>query len=260
MPVAGGIHYEWFGEEGLPPVILSPGLGGSATYWEPNILALSGDYRVLVYDHRGIGRSDLAVERVSIAAMAQDVVDLLTSLDLDEPAGFVGHAIGGMIGLEVAMSAPDLLSRVMVVNGWATLDPHTARCFDVREALLGVSPQAYLKAQPLFLYTPAYISEHDIDLFRWENEALDHFPGAEAISARIHAARMWDPGAARLGTIGVPVMCLATEDDALVPVASSEKLADLIPKARFASMSWGGHAVNVTRPDEFHLRVTDWLR
>ena len=260
MPVAGGIYYEWFGEEGLPPVILSPGLGGSADYWEPNVLALSNDYRVLVYDHRGIGRSDLSVETASIAAMAQDVIALLTELELEEPAGFVGHAIGGMIGLEVAMQAPILVSRVMVVNGWATLDPFTARCFDVREALLGVSPQAYLKAQPLFLYPPSYVSEHDADLFKWENDALDHFPQAETLLARIHAARMWDPGAVRLATIECPVMCLASEDDALVPAVNSEKLAKLIPKGKLASMASGGHAVNVTRPDEFNARVVDFIR
>ena len=260
MPVASGIYYEWFGDETSPPIILSPGLGGSAHYWEPNLLALAADYRVLVYDHRGIGRSDLSVENVSIGAMAQDMIGLINALGIDEPLGFIGHAIGGMIGLEVAMQAPELLMRVMVVNGWSSLDPHTARCFDVREALLHVSPQAYIKAQPLFLYTPAYISEHDHELFRWESEALDTFPMGETILTRIHAARMWDPGPARLGTITIPVMCLATEDDALVPAACSEKLANLIPKAKLASMSWGGHAVNVTRPADFDLRVMDFLR
>jgi len=259
MPVAGGIHYEWYGDEGLPPVMLSAGLGGMGSYWEPNLLALAEEYRLLIYDHRGTGQSDAAGE-TSIEAMAQDVIALLVDLDLDEPAGFVGHAVGGMIGLEVAMREPDLLSRVMVVNGWARLDPHTARCFEVRESLLGVGPEAYLKAQPLFLYPPAYVSEHDDALKSWEGEAVAHFPGEATIRARIEAARTWNPGAKRLGEIAMPVMCLATDDDALVPAACSAALADLLPDATLASMSWGGHAVNVTRPDEFNARVIDWLR
>lgn len=264
MPVAGGIHYEWFGDEGLPPLVLSSGLGGQADYWEPNLLSLSEEYRVLVYDHRGVGQSGAQAgpaQDSSVASQAQDLINLLIDLALDEPAGFVGHAFGGLIGLEVAMREPDLLSRLMVVNGWASLDPHTARCFDVREALLqGSGPAAYIKAQPLFLYTPAYISEHDAKLLAWESEALEHFPPAETVLARIQAARTWNPGAKRLATIEARVMCLASDDDALVPAECSKTLADLMPNASIASMTWGGHAVNVTRPDEFNARVVDWIR
>lgn len=258
MPVAGGIHYEWYGDEGLPPVVLSSGLGGLGSYWEPNLLALADEFRVLIYDHRGTGQSAAAGE-TSIATMAQDVIALLVDLDPDAPAGFVGHAIGGLIGLEVAMREPDLLGRIMVVNGWPRIDPHTARCFDAREALLEVGPEAYLKAQPLFLYPPAYVSEHDEALRAWESEAIAHFPGADTIRARIHAARTWDPGK-RLGTIAVPVMCLGVDDDFLVPVHASQALAAAIFGATLATMSHGGHAVNVTRPEEFNARVIDWLR
>jgi len=260
MPAAGRIFYDWFGDEGLPPLVLSSGLGGRSDYWEPNIGALSEEYRVLVYDHRGTGQSEPTDDH-SIPAQAQDLINLIVDLDLDEPPGFVGHAFGGLIGLEVAMRQPDLLGRIMVVNGWAVLDPHTARCFDLRETLLRDSgPAAYLKAQALFLYTPAWISEHDAELAEWEAEAAGHFPPAETVLARIAAARAWSPGAARLATIQSRVMCLASDDDALVPAAASQALADLIPDASIASMTWGGHAINVTRPHEFNARVVDWVR
>lgn len=260
MPMAGRIFYDWFGDEGLPPLVLSSGLGGRGDYWEPNLGPLSEEYRVLVYDHRGTGQSE-ATDDHSIEAQAQDLINLLVDLDLDEVPGFVGHALGGLIGLEVAMRQPDMLARIMVVNGWPALDPHTARCFAVRETLLRDSgPEAYLKAQALFLYTPSWISEHDAELAEWEAEAVAHFPPAETILARIEAARAWNPGAARLGTIQSRVMCLASEDDALVPAAASQALADLIPNSSVASMTWGGHALNVTRPHEFNARVIDWIR
>ncbi len=260
MPHAGPLFYDWFGDEGLPVLILSSGLGGLADYWEPNIGSLSEEYRVLVYDHRGTGQSQPAVDS-SIAGLAQDLINLIVDLRIDEPVGFVGHAIGGLIGLEVAMRQSDLIGRIMVVGGWATLDPHTARCFDVREALLRDSgPAAYLKAQPLFLYTPAWISEHAAALEAWESEAAAHLPPAETVFARIAAARAWTPGAKRLATIEANVMCLASQDDALVPAAASEALAGLLPKGQFASMAWGGHALNLTRPHEFNARVIDWIR
>lgn len=261
MPVAGGIHYEWYGDDGLPPLVLSAGLGGSGSYWEPNLLALAEEYRVLVYDHRGTGRSERAIAGpVTVEAMARDVADLLDTFDLDEPPAFVGHALGGLIGLALAIAQPGRLSRLMVVNGWATLDPHTARCFDTRLALLRDSGvRAYLHAQPLFLYPPAYISEHDSALLRQEMEQLDHFPAVEMVESRIHAVRTYDPGA-RLRTVDIPVMCLAADDDFLVPATCSERLADALPRGRLASMAHGGHACTVTRPHDFNARVADWLR
>lgn len=259
MPRAGRIFYDWFGDEGLPPLVLSSGLGGRGDYWEPNLGTLSEEYRVLVYDHRGTGQSEPTDDH-SVAAQAQDLINLIVDLGLEAP-GFVGHAFGGLIGLEVAMRQPGLLGRIMVVNGWASLDPHTARCFAVREAILRDSgPAEYLRAQALFLYTPAWISEHDAELTAWEGAAAAHFPPAETVFARIAAARAWNPGPARLGAIETPVMCLATDDDALVPAAASQALADAVPKAAIASMTWGGHAVNVTRPHEFNARVIDWIR
>ena len=61
MPIAAGLWYEWHGPEAGEVLILSPGLGGSATYWQPNLAAFAERYRVLLYDHRGTGRSDRAL-------------------------------------------------------------------------------------------------------------------------------------------------------------------------------------------------------
>ncbi len=261
MPVAAGLHHEWFGDEGLPPLILASGLGGLGSYWEPNLIALAAEYRVLVYDQRGCGQSDATDGPVSIASMAADLAALLDALALDEQPGMVGHALGGLIGLQLAIDRPDALLRLMVVNGWAALDPHTARCFDTRLAILRDSgPRAYLHATPLFLYPPAYISEHDAALLSAEADQLEHLPSAETIADRVHAARQFDPGAYKLGMVSCPVLCLASDDDALVPAHCSERLAKLLPNATLASFASGGHAVNVTRPDDFNLRVIDWLR
>ncbi|WP_425228721.1 pyrimidine utilization protein D [Sphingomonas sp.] len=261
MPVsAQGLAYEWYGDDGLPPLVLASGLGGLGGYWEPNLGALSQDYRVLTYDQRGCGGST-SDANPTVAAMAADLAALLDELALDEAPGLVGHALGGMIGLQLAMDRPELVLRVMMVNGWASLDPHTARCFDTRLALLRDSgPAAYLRATPLFLYPPAWVSAHDAALLTEETEARAYLPAAAVIEARVHAARLFDPGAYRLGAVATPVMCLASEDDALVPAHCSEALTKLLPHATLASFASGGHAVNVTRPDDFNARVQDWLR
>jgi aminoacrylate hydrolase len=259
MPEADGLYYELHGDRDAPALILSPGLGGSASYWTPNIPAFAEHFRVIAYDHRGIGGSEREPPGpTSIDDMASDVLMLMDKLGIGY-AHFIGHALGGLIGLEVAMRAPERIDRLVVINGWAQLDPYTARCFDVRLALLRDSgPEAYLQAQPIFLSPPAWISVNHRRLETEAAEQLAHFPGRATVEKRIAALRNWHAGP-MLADIKIPVLALATADDALVPALASRALSELVPHGRRMVMQHGGHACNVTEPEEFIARVLPWL-
>jgi aminoacrylate hydrolase len=259
MPHAAGLWYEWHGPEDGEVLILSSGLGGSASYWAPNLPALAQRYRVLLYDHRGTGRSDRALPRtVSVEDFADDVLALMDSLGV-ERASLMGHAAGGVAGLALAVKAPGRLDRLVVVNGWAGPDPHFRRCFDARLALLrGSGPEAYLRAQPIFLYPADWSSEHSAALEAELPAQLAAFPGAETLEKRIAALAGFDISG-RLGEIAGPVLVVAAKDDMLVPCRAGRALADGLPKASLALPGWGGHACNATSPDEFNAFTLAWL-
>ena len=255
MPHEGGLWYEWHGPEDGEVLILSPGLGGSADYWAPNLPALAQHYRVLTYDHRGTGRSDRALpDPVSIEAMAEDLYALIRTLGVELPY-FVGHAVGGLIGLELDASHA-AFKKLVIVNGWARIDPHTERCFDVRlELLRNSGPQAYLRAQPLFLYPASWISTHSDALDAEAEQQLAHFPPAGTIEKRIAAARAYR---IRLDAT-CPILILGSADDMLVPAHCAQILKDELRNSTVATMDWGGHACNVTCPSQFNRIVLDWL-
>jgi aminoacrylate hydrolase len=259
MPHAAGLWYEWHGPADGEVLILSPGLGGSAAYWAPNLTAFAGRYRVLLYDHRGTGRSDRDLpDRVSVEDMARDLIALMDALGIAR-AHLVGHAAGGLIGLALGLIAPERLGRLVVVNGWAALDPYTARCFDVRLSLLRDSgPEAFLRAQPIFLYPPDWTSVHSERLDREAALQLADFPGAATVEKRIAALRAWHPGEA-LRAVEAPVLVLATADDALVPCHAARDLCELLPNRTRMLQFSGGHASNVTEPEDFYDRVLPWL-
>ncbi|HEX8240810.1 MAG TPA: pyrimidine utilization protein D [Allosphingosinicella sp.] len=252
MPHAGGLWYEWHGPEAGEVLILSPGVGGSGSYWTPNLAALSRRYRVLVYDHRGTGRSGAPGETVSIGSMAADVRALMDELGITRPY-FLGHAIGGMIALELG----DALAKRVVVNGWPRLDPHTERCFETRlELLRAGGPEAYVRAQPIFLY-PAVWSSMNSGMLDLEAEhQLERFPPAATVEKRIAAARAYElrPGPP------CPTLLIAAADDVLVPAHCSELLAGELADAKVARLERGGHACNVTEPDAFNRLVLEFLR
>ena len=258
-PDAAGLYYEVHGPDDAPPLILSSGLGGSADYWKPNLRALGSHFRTIVYDHRGTGRSDRALpETVSVDDLADDIAALLDALQIDR-AHVMGHAAGGVAGLALALRSPQRLRKLVVVNGWASPDPHFLRCFAARLALLRDSgPEAYLRAQPIFLYPAAWISEHSAELDAELPHQLATFPGSETMEKRIAALASFDVSD-KLEELSVPLLALAAKDDMLVPWTASEAF-DAAPYASTASMSWGGHACNVTDPGTFNLLVLDYLR
>jgi len=257
MDQTDGLYWESHGEG--PPLILSAGLGGSGNYWLPNLPALAADHRVILYDHRGTGRSDRGLpETVTVEQMGDDILALIDGLGLERPT-IVGHAAGGVAALAAALKAPDQIGGLILVNAWAKLDPHFARCFEARLELLRHSgPSAYIRAQPIFLFPANWISENAERLAAEDEHHLAHFAGAEAYEKRIAALAAFDIDA-KLSQISARTLALAAEDDMLVPSNCSRRLAEGINGAELAMMGWGGHGCNVTDPGGFNARVLDFL-
>ncbi len=252
-----GLYHEEHG--GGPPLILSAGLGGSGNYWLPNLPALAANHRVILYDHRGTGRSDRKLpKKVTVEQMGKDLLALIDGLGL-ERASIVGHAAGGVAALAAALDAPARIDKLVLVNAWSKPDPHFVRCFETRLTLLRDSGSAaYIHAQPLFLFPANWISDRAAQLAAEEEQHLAHFAGAEAYEKRIAALTAFDVDT-KLSQISAPTLALAAADDMLVPSKCSKRLAEGIKEARLATMDWGGHACNVTDPHGFNRRVLEFL-
>jgi len=253
-----GLHYEEHGRLDGPPLILSSGLGGSANYWAANLELLAERFRIILYDHRGTGRSDRALSTdLTVEDMAEYVVALMDGLGI-ERGHLIGHAAGGVMGLTLALQAPKRLCSLIVVNGWSALDPHFVRCFETRLALLRNSGvRAYLRAQPIFLYPAPWISEHCEELDRELELQLAAF-SASSVEARVAALQAFDIDD-RLSELDIPILAIAAKDDMLVPWTCSRALVERTPGATLELMDSGAHACNVTEPACFNQIVSYWL-
>ena len=257
-----GLHYEVHGGPAADreTVILSAGLGGSGAFWAPQMAALLERFRVVLYDHRGTGRSvrTLPDGPYSVAEMGDDIVKVMDALGLDR-AHVVGHAAGGNAGLALALDHPDRIGRLVVVNSWSRPDPHIKRCFDTRLALLNnTGVAAYVHAQPLFLYPADWLSANDARLEAEEVHHIQGFPDPDVMRARIGALLAFDIDA-DLPRIACPVLVSASADDMLVPLACSRRLAQRLPNATLDIAPWGGHGFTVTAPEAFNSRLLSFL-
>jgi aminoacrylate hydrolase len=241
-------------------LVLSSGLGGAAHYWAPQIRALAREYRVIAYDQLGTGRSPGALpDGYSIADMASELAALLGENGV-EKCHFMGHALGGLVGLQLALTRPALVDRLVVINAWAKTHPHTLRCFAARKSLLAnTGVAAYVAAQPLFLYPAWWMADRTAWLAEQDAAGVAHFPPAETVLRRIGAIEAFDI-AADLSKITAPTYVIATRDDVLVPSTCSVALADGLPNGQLEMLDQGGHACNITDPDGFDALVGAFLR
>lgn len=255
------MYHEILGRQdaAAPTLVLSSGLGGSARFWGPQLPALTDDYRVVVYDQSGSGRSPATLgDDYSIAEMARELLALLDSLDIQR-CHFIGHALGGLVGLELALQRPQLLQSQVLINAWSSPNPHSARCFAVRKNLLRDSgPAAYVQAQALFLYPADWIAANSAQLAEDDAHALAHFPEPTNLLRRIAALQGFDVEA-QLSAIHTPTLLIANRDDTLVPWQRSQHLADALPNGELALLEYGGHASSVSDTPTFNRVLLDYL-
>ncbi len=256
------MHYEIHGrtDPDAPTVVLSSGLGGAAHYWTPQFPALEQDFRVIAYDQTGTGRSPATLSpNYSIADMAAELGTLLDSLRIHK-THVIGHALGGLIGLQLAVDRPERVDRLVLVNAWAKTHPHTLRCFAIRKSLLlNTGVEAYVQAQPLFLYPAAWMANRQDWLTEQDAAGIAHFPPTETVLKRIGAIEAFDL-TAQIPDITAPTLVIATRDDILVPSPCSLALADQLPEVNLKLLDQGGHACNITDPAGFNAIVVAFLR
>ena len=241
-------------------VLLSAGLGGAASYWTPQLAALAARYRVITYDQSGTGRARATQLPAghAIADMADEVLEILDAT-ATKSCHFVGHALGGLAGVDLALRHPDRVRSLTVVNGWATADAHTRRCFETRVALLkGAGPEAYVRAQPIFLYPATWLAANAERVEAEDAHALSGFQGINNLLRRIEALLLFD-ATSKLDALRLPVLLSAAHDDVLVPCSQSEELAAHLPDATLDVAPYGGHGHNVTEPAAFNELLLRFL-
>ena len=255
------MKYEVFGrsEPDVATVVLSAGLGGAGGFWRPQYDMLATRYRVISYDQRGTGANKEPLpDNYTIAHMSDDVVSILDQAGTSK-CHFMGHALGGLVGLDLALRYPERVNSLLLINAWPQVDSHTRRCFEARLALLEhVGPEAYVRAQPIFIYPSWWLSKNQEAIARDDAHGIAHFQGKETLLKRMQALLKFDPSN-ELDQIRVPTLIAAARDDVLVPYTSSEALAQAIRGARLSVTDEGGHGFSVTNPTVFNDIISRFL-
>lgn len=250
------LYYEIHGDG--PPLLLIAGMGGVGGYWKPQVEYFARNYKTIVYDQRGTGRSSLTKSAYSVALLADDAMQLLDELGI-EKVSLCGHSTGGMMAQNMALAHPERLNCMVVYASRGHADAFTRRAMGLRrKLLLDGKVEEFVRSTALFLYPSWWIVANNDTLVRNEDAAIAAFSDSEIMASRIQAVLDHDQ-LENLPKISTPTLVTCAKDDFLTPTYYSEEMHRLIPGARLEFVSKGGHACSLTNPAEFNSIVERFL-
>jgi 3-oxoadipate enol-lactonase len=237
------VHHELLGPDDAPTVVLSNSLGSTPAMWDAQLPALTERLRVVRYDHRGHGDSPVPPGPYELADLGADALALLDRLDV-ERVHWCGLSLGGMVGMWLAINAPQRIDRLVLCCTSARLGPPemwAERAATVRaegvEAIADAGIGRWL--------TPGFV-ERNPDVAAAVRAMLVSTP-AEGYAGCCEAIQRMDL-LPHLPAIGAPTLVIAADDDPATPPEHGERIAAGVPGARLEIVQDSRHMATVEQP------------
>ncbi len=247
------LHYELDGDARLPVLMLCNSLGTTLDMWAPQMPAFLAHFRVLRYDTRGHGQSEVTPGEYSIAQLGADAVALLDHLQLERVA-FCGLSMGGMTGMWLGVNRPERVSRLVLCNTGAKIG----------DAALWKTRIDAVRSGGMAAVTPAVIDRwftarfqrlapRDVEQVR----AMLLATSVDGYAANSAAVRDMDQRA-DLARIDTPTLVVAGTYDGSTPPELGRDVAQSIPGARYVELD-AAHLSNWEQSGAFTAAVLSFL-
>lgn len=273
LPDGTRIYFEVIGRKLVPDgprlrelptmLLLHGGPGFDHSTMAGSLAPLVDIAQLVVYDHRGQGRSDAsAPEHWAVDRWVQDLVDFCAALEIEKPI-ILGQSFGGVVALGVGARHPDFPAKLIVSSSLAKF--RLDRALPMFERLGGTEARHVAERHftdmsdetfdefmrvclPLYNPTPQdpdvisrVVLKRDVanHFFRGEGFTLDLFP--------------------ELGRITAPTLVLGGELDPITPVADAEDIAAAIPHSQLRIFEGAGHGVFRDKPDEAMALIREFV-
>jgi 3-oxoadipate enol-lactonase len=242
------------GHRGSPWLVLSNSLATNLAMWDRQVEALRDRFRILRYDQRGHGESDVPSGRYDFNVLVKDVIGLFDALEIKR-AHFAGLSMGGMTAIALAEQHPDRVDRVVACDCGPASTPQSAQQWEERIALARDHGMQALVQPTIDRWFPAEFISANPDVI----EKVRHMIRTTPLNGFIgcaHALSNFDlrPG---LSAIRNPVQFICGGSDAAL--AGTKALHAAVPGSEFVEISGAGHISNLENPTTFSHALQAFL-
>lgn len=256
------LAYEVLGDTG-PVLLFIQGLGYSRLGWGQGPGLLAADFRVVVFDNRGVGESDAPPGPYSVAQMAEDAIAVLDAVGA-ERAHVLGISLGGYIAQELTVTHPERVEKLVLVST-APASGEGALPMPERGIQGFMRFPTLSREEGLRLLVDNSLGEHGVrerpelrdEIYRYR---LEHAPPVESWQAQFAAGMGFLHTSKPIEEIRAPTLVLHGGADVIVDKGNGELLAERIPSATLDVIADRGHLAVWQEPQWFAGAVREFLR
>jgi pimeloyl-ACP methyl ester carboxylesterase len=243
------IFYEETGS-GPETIVFSHGLLMSGEMFSSQVDAFKESYRCICYDHRGQSRSGITDSGYDMDTLTGDAAALIRELGC-APCHFAGLSMGGFVGMRLAISHPELLKSLVLLDTTADPEPEQNKGPYRRLAFIGRWLSFRLAIKPLMkiMFGRSFLEDPDRAAVRtkWKNHllGLNRTGTSRAAHGVIDRKGVYD----RLSEIKTPTLIVVGKEDVATPPVKSQRMHDAIAGSVYRELPRGGHSSTIEEPE-----------
>ena len=238
------VYYKVYGE-GFPLLMIT-GLSANVDWWDPRIIQeLSKKFKIVMFDNRGAGRTDISNKRYTIKLFAEDTAGLMDALKISRARVF-GISMGGMIAQELALNYSEKVEKLVLCSTNCGGTKSVLASAEVMRLLMAdgsaLSPEDIIRMTMPLLLTEDFIKGNP-DFVELAVQQMLRAPiSNEAFMRQLNAIMNFD-SYGRLSQIRAPTLILHGKHDIIVPPENGSILAKAIPNAKLVYFENSAHGL-----------------
>lgn len=242
------------------PLVMIMGYGNTMRLWESVLIrSLSSYYKLIIFDNRGMGDTEVGQRPFSIEQFADDTAGLMDALDIRQ-AHVLGWSMGALIVEEVALRHPDKVNKLILYAAHCNANLFPPK-LEVIQKLTDMSGSPKERGMRFIstLFPPEWLRDSQERIKEIFYRPLGSIP-PETMNKQSMAIGKWKGCCDRLDEIRNSVLVITGADDILVPPQNAHYLAEKVPNARLVLYEHGGHGLMFQYPEKFSEKVIDFLK
>lgn len=253
------LHYEEKGN-GKETIIFSHGLLWSHRMFQNQIDFLSKSYRVIAYDHRGQGQSEVK-EPFDMDTVTEDAAALIEKLT-EGPVHFAGLSMGGFVGIRLAARRPELIKSLILMETSANAEPvenlPQYKTLNGIVKWVGVIPPIASKVMHIMFAESWLSNPANKDLIKhWKSELSSN---KRSITGPVEGVIYRKGVEDELSKISCPTMIIVGDEDVATKPEKAKYIQMGIAKAKLHVIPGAGHSSCIEKPNEVNRLIEAWLQ
>jgi pimeloyl-ACP methyl ester carboxylesterase len=236
------------------------GIGADVSWWTPEMIEpYSQNFKTIIFDNRGTGRTDKPDIPYSILMMANDTVGLMDALNIQK-AHILGISMGGFIAQEIAITSPERVEKLVLCSTNCGGSKQILPSNEVIQKMTtpqDLRPEEWIDVMFSLGFTDDFRKNNPDFIKSYKQRVMEFFTPLDSLQ-RQTLANMGFSSGMRLKKISAPTLIMHGREDIIAPPENAEILAKRIPNAELVMLDKTGHFL-VSAPEKVINILNDFL-